>query len=149
MKHFDKIVDGLRSFKTTETGCGIDEDEIFRVEKTLDIKITGSYRKFLRKYGWVAVECIEIFGLGADVPKHLNIEKITHSERFDMVPSLDRSLLPLMNDGSGNFYCLNCQNTNSDENTVVFWDHEKDSNQKLELVEVSFSKWFCSELEQL
>ena len=64
----------------------------FVVEKALNLQIVGSYREFLRRFGWGGVEHIELFGLGASAPEYLHLEKITMSERTEMAPPLKHSL---------------------------------------------------------
>ena len=57
--------------------------------------IAGGFRSFLRRFGWARVGPVEIFGLGRDVPRHLDLVKIALSERTEMEPHLPPELLPV------------------------------------------------------
>jgi len=83
-----------------------------------------SYRRFLRDFGWVSIDGDEIFGLGADVPSHLDLVRITQSERTQFRPYLPPHLAPLLNDGAGNHYCLDTRRSSGKGRPVVFWNHE-------------------------
>lgn len=128
------------------TGGGATDDEIRDAEKILSIKIEGGYIEFLRRFGWGGVGGLELYGLGKDVPPHLDLVSLTLSERSEMIPRLNPKLIPIMNDGGGNLYCLDTRV--SGENPIVFWDHEADAQQEAERVADSFSDWFSEELDR-
>src|SRR5882757_10057180 len=96
---FERAVDSI-------IGHGVVESEIVRAESRLQIRINGEYRTFLQTYGWGGVGSVEVFGLGSDVPQFLDLVRVTESERTEMHPRLAPHLLPVMNDGGGNLYCL-------------------------------------------
>ncbi len=102
-------------------GKGATEHEIEEAQKSLGLVIRGDYRKFLLDFGWGGTGKFELYGLGSDVPPFLNLITITHSERTEMSPPLRPDLIPLMNDGGGNLYCLALASVRP---RVVFWDHE-------------------------
>jgi SMI1-KNR4 cell-wall len=114
-----------------DVGIGATEVEITSAEQELRLSIQGSYRDFLRQFGWDGAGAFELYGLGSDVPPHLDLIRITRSEREVMEPSLRTYLLPLMNDGGGNLYCLDIRTT--PEPVVVFWDHSRPANQAPDL----------------
>jgi hypothetical protein len=60
----------------------------------------------LERFGCLQVDSIEIYGIGAGVPKHMDLVGITESERTEMHPRLRYDLVTIMNDGFGNLYCL-------------------------------------------
>lgn len=68
--------------------------------------IEVDYRRFLLELGWGGAGHLELFGLGNDVPRHLDCIERTLSERTEMHPRIPHDLLPIMNNGGGDHYCL-------------------------------------------
>jgi len=101
----------------------------------LGIHIAGDYRDFVESLGWGGADDFEIYGLGADVPDHLDLCAMTESERTVANPPLPANLLPLLNDGGGNLYCIDLLAGED----VVIWDHERSSDQTPERVAPNFS----------
>jgi hypothetical protein len=124
-----------------EQGIGASADEILLAERVLDVQLSGGYRKFLERFGWLAIGPDEIYGLGKDVPRHLSLADITLSEWTEMRPRLRRSLIPVLNDGGGNLYCIDTSAGKDGVLPMVFWDHELDANQVPEIVSPSFEDW--------
>lgn len=125
-------------------GEGANADQIAAAERELDVKLVGSYRKFLQIFGWLEVDSTEVFGLGADVPKHLDLVAITQSERTEMRPRLRKNLVPVMNDGGGNLLCIDLTSGNNEGPPVVFWDHELGPDQEPELYAPTFEEWLAA-----
>src|SRR5687768_6924200 len=96
----------LKKAKSASFGKGASEQEIDAAEKILGCTIRGDYRQFLSTFGWGGASHFEIYGVGSDVPPYLDLVRTTRSERTEMTPRLPEYLLPLMNDGGGNHYCL-------------------------------------------
>lgn len=137
----------LANFEDAELGPGATEEELARAEERLALRFDGTYFDFLRRFGWGSVEHIEIYGLGDDVPSHLDLVQVTESERHEMEPRLQPHLLPLSNDGAGNLYCLDTRVPN--EPPVVFWDHEAPSSQTPAVVAEGFAAWLMTSLFEL
>jgi hypothetical protein len=140
---FERLRHLLESRLDRQLGKGASEPEIIVAEKRLGIGLHGEYRDFLRTFGWGGAADIEIFGLGADVPPYLDVVRIAESERTEMATNLPVALVPIMNDGGGNLYCID---TRSDEPTVVFWDHEAGSLQRPSVASATFSDWLMGYL---
>ncbi|MBK8255403.1 MAG: SMI1/KNR4 family protein [Polyangiaceae bacterium] len=141
---FQELENTLRSAPSARVGVGATESEIGRAESELGTRITGDYRAFLAAFGWLEWEGKEVYGLGSDVPFHLNLVEITVSERGAMQPPLPHNLLPLMNDGAGNLSCLD---TGSPRQEVVFWDHEDSTAQRPQVEAGTFLEWLVEKLE--
>lgn len=114
----------------------------------LMLRITGSYRRFLHRFGWGGVGSFDLYGLGRGAPPYLHLVTVTQSERTEMRPRLPHNLLPLMNDGGGNLYCLDLSRIDT-EPPVVYWDHEQPETQKPELVAADFATWMMAQLDAL
>jgi hypothetical protein len=142
---FDELTAILRTHANQTFGVGASEQEIRVAEKELRTPITGSYRKFLREFGWGGVGHLELFGLGSDVPRHLDLVATTLSERCEMLPLLPQHFIPIMNDGAGNLYCLG-ERCHGDEPQIVFWDHSLGQDQEPEVVSIAFTEWLASQL---
>jgi hypothetical protein len=129
------------------TGIGAREVEITEAERALSIAIRGSYREFLLKFGWGGCHSFEIYGLGEDVPQYLNLVGITRSERTEMEPALPPYLLPVMNDGGGNLYCVDTRSAPG-EPPVVLWLHDESIDQVPTIQGSTFVAWFEALLEE-
>lgn len=136
----------LEEHPTKDLGDGATVAQIQAAELELGVVLKGSYRAFLQSFGWGGVEDIEIFGLGPDVPRHLNLVEVTKSERNEAQPPLPPHLIPVMNDGAGNLYCLDAGEAYREEYPVVFWDHEAGSDQEAEQVAGDFAEWLSERI---
>lgn len=144
---YETIKQRLRAFPHQEFGHGAQREQIDSAERALDVRFPTSYRAFLQEFGWGGVEDIELFGLGDDVPLHLDLVRMTESERSEMRPRLSPNLIPIMNDGGGNLYCLDASVGFREEYPVVFWDHEADDSQEPEEVAEDFPSWVSEQLD--
>lgn len=129
-----------------QTGTGAKEEDILHAERALGVQLKGEYRQFLRAFGWGGVGSFELYGLGDDVPNYLDLVTITRSERYQMRPRLPLHLIPIMNDGGGNLFCLDVRR---DEPPIVLWDHERGEGQEAEQEASSFVEWLNSLLDAL
>lgn len=113
-------------------GRAASSDDVIRAEDELGVTIPGSYRLFLLEFGWGGVGDWELYGLGPTVPFHLNLVRLTCSERSEMMPPLPHHLLPIMNDGGGNLLCLDMARQRPDgENPIVMRYHENEDVEDL------------------
>ncbi len=147
MATFAETAARLAAFEDSELGGGVGKAALDAAEQALGIRITGGYRSFLERFGWGGVEHIELFGLGDDVPSHLDLVTVTRSERSEATPALPVHLVPVMNDGGGNLLCLDTRS--GDEPAVVFWDHEEDAAQTPSVEAASFADWLTEMLDDL
>jgi cell wall assembly regulator SMI1 len=147
--NFERLNERLRSFACKQFGCGASDTEINHAERSLSVKLSTSYRNFLHEFGWGGVEHLEIFGLGSDVPHYLDLINMTQRERTEMEPAIPNYLVPLMNDGGGNHYCLDTRKMKNGECPVVFWDHELGRKQQPALVAASFDNWLMELLSSI
>jgi cell wall assembly regulator SMI1 len=145
---FDQLRERLQSHGAHALD-GASEEDIQQAEAKLGVVFAGSYRQFLKEFGWADVGHLELYGLGREVPPYLDLVKVTLSERSEMEPPLPTRLVPVMNDGGGNLYCLDLRNEQIAEPPVVFWDHTRGRNQEPDQVAASFTKWMLKELESL
>lgn len=144
---YDKISDRLRSIAEKEVGLGATPDDIARAERQLGSRLPEGYRCFLREFGWGGVGHWELFGLGPDVPFHLDLVRTTLSERSDVTtPRMPAHLVAVMNDGSGSHYCLDVDRMTGGEAPVVHWDHAQDESQEPMTVADDFASWLWERL---
>ncbi len=123
-------------------GNGVAPAEIAGAEAALGAKLPESYKAFLREFGWGGVDSWELYGLGAGVPNYLHLVRMTDSERTQMHPHIPQPLIPILNDGFGNHYCLDTGALREGECPIVFWDHEQGTGQEPEVVSPRFDVWF-------
>lgn len=144
----------LRSLHNTEIGSGATIEQISSAEEKLFARFPQSYVQFLLSVGWVDGPNIVIYGLGRDVPTQLNLVNNTICERNECEPAVPGYAIPVMNDGSGNNFCLDCRAFLDEECCVVFWDHEHELGRKQvpEIVALDFFTWVqntIAEAEQM
>lgn len=141
---FEELSEKLGGFTVKRFGQGADDAAVKQASDRLGVPLSGGYRRFLQHFGWGGVEDLELFGLGSDVPPFLNLIAMTESERSEMSPALPPHLIPVMNDGGGNLYCLDSRV--ADEPPVVFWDHTAGEDQQPEHVAPDFVSWLSEEV---
>lgn len=146
-KSFEKVMRAIRSSKSREHGRGASEEEIRAAERALGLTLRGDYRRFLLELGWGGTRHIALYGLGSDVPRHLDLVSMTESERTEMHPRLRTDLVPIMNDGAGNHYCIDGSPSGPSEPPMLFWDHELDEEQTPEEYGEDFSSWLLEQIE--
>lgn len=136
---FEEVTQQLRSLATAHVGNGATSDEIAEAERALRVVLPRSYKLFLREFGWGGAGHWELYGLGPDVPPYLQLVEMTVSERTEMMPPLLLHLIPIMNDGGGNLFCLDTSRYGPDQECpVVLRDHETGTAEDLSR---SFLSW--------
>jgi len=121
--------------------------EIELAEERLGVELPVSHKEFLERFGWASLEGLELYGLGEDVPAFLDLVEVTLSERTDMRSRLPQRLVPLMNDGAGNHYCLYAMSRQQGECPVVYWDHDLGESQDPHYVAPNLEAWLSEELD--
>jgi hypothetical protein len=141
VRQIDTLVD-------KECGIGATDQEIINAERTLDVHLPHSYKAFLSRFGWVRVHCDPVFGVGRSVPTEYGLVETTLSERYEAHPHIPHHLVPIMNDGAGNNYCLDTSHFHDDECPIVFWDHEHEDgpDQTPQQVSASFDRWLIDRI---
>lgn len=114
--------------------------DIESAEKTLGVALPNSYKHFLKQMG-LSFWPDYIYGLGAGVLDGLNVVKVTEEERNLLEPPLQHNLVAISPDGWGNNFCLDTSLPVDGECPVVFWNHEKESDQVPEIVGATFVDW--------
>jgi hypothetical protein len=142
---FDQLAQKLESSPSKSFGRGAGEDDLQAAGARLGVNLVGGYRRFLERFGWGGVRSFELYGLGSDVPRYLDLVAVTESERTQMSPALPTHLIPIMNDGGGNLYCLD--SSKAGEPIIVFWDHTAGEEQEPEPVASDFVSWMEERLE--
>lgn len=137
----DHAIEHLRRNGITGRGSGATADEIAAAERRLGTMFPEAYRRFLSHFGYLSVGHIETYGLGVSVPSHLDLVRNTECERSEFEPHLPVWLIPVMNDGGGNHYCLDTSHVIDGDCPVVFWDHEAGIRQSPRTVGDSFCSW--------
>jgi cell wall assembly regulator SMI1 len=137
------------TFTDKECGRGAELPEIANGEQILGVTFPESYRNFLSDVGWARFAHEQVFGIGSDVPAHLDLVRITLAERSEFEPRMPPHLIPIMNDGMGNHYCLDTSVMKNQECPVIFWDHEQTSKQIPERAADTFDAWLIDLLHDL
>jgi hypothetical protein len=137
---YDELRDRLQHIDDKECGEGASPAEITEGETRLSLTFPGDYRRFLQDFGWLAVGSKEIAGLGTDAPAWLNVVATYRTEHHESHAKMPANLLPIMNDGGGDLYCLDCDDP---EGRVSVWGHTTG----LDALGVSFVDWLVAEIE--
>lgn len=140
-EHIDALV-------AKECGSGATDREVADAERALAVRFPQSYRAFLHRLGWAEIYYDVIFGVGPSVPPEYDLVKTAISERYEAEPLTPQYLVPIMNDGAGNNYCLDTSRFQDGECPVVFWDHEHEegSDQTPTQVSPSFDRWLINRI---
>lgn len=137
--NYDEFRERLRRIDEKEVGAGASVTQIADAERGLGVAFPSEYKRLLEDFGWMAVGSTEIFGLGDDVPEHLNVVGVAIDERTQAHMTIPPNLLPIMNDGGGNLYCVDCADA---VGSVVVWDHTAG----LDDLGASFVDWLADEI---
>ena len=139
----------IETFADKALGTGATPRDIANAEEALGVQLPPTYRDFLSEYGWARFSTEELYGIGDSVPSHLELVRNVVAERNEMEPKLPIHLIPILNDGAGNHYCMDASPTQQATFPVVFWDHAMGSNQTPERVNNSFDAWLIELLKRL
>ncbi len=126
------------------TACGATAEEVAEAERRLGVVFPEALRRFLMELGYVEADSAEFFGLGAGVPEHLNLVDRAIEERTTFHPNIPPHLIPILNDGCGNHFCIELR-TGAADPPIVFWSHELGSDQTPSPVASCFSRWLLSD----
>lgn len=123
--------------------AGATRKQINDCERILRHRFPEDYKVFLERFGSVEWAKLTIFGLGAGIPEIEMVDMIAAEEHLSDSLQLPLELIPIMGDGTGNFYCLRVKQRPQKVCPVVFWDHDhpKGSEQKPKIVARSFGNW--------
>jgi cell wall assembly regulator SMI1 len=140
MTTWDEITE-LLARRRVAHGHGAKDDEIANAESALGVRFPDELREYLHRIGWID-HGMGYYGVGNDVPgKALDLVENTRCEREDAEPSMQHHLVPILNNGGGDHWCVD---TRSGE--VVRWNHELDEDQTPEFVDASLAAWMLERL---
>lgn len=128
-------------------GTGAGEADIENAQKSLGVAFPAELREYLRRFGHLEVGHFELYGLGAELPKYLQLVAMTVSERTESGCPLPHELVPLLNDGGGNLYCIDTRPRRTGR--VVLWDHTLGVDQEPEQHSTSLLDWIGGLLRAL
>jgi cell wall assembly regulator SMI1 len=143
-----EMLNSIDSLRKKECGSGATGQEMAEAEETLGVRFPASYKAFLSTYGWARIHHDVLFGVGRRVDPADELVKTTLSERYELGPHIPHHLVPIMNDGAGNNYCLDTSHFHGDECPIVFWDHEHEDgpDQTPQQVSASFDQWLIDRI---
>lgn len=139
----------LRTLGTKDHGSGANEEEIAGAERAIGVQLPEDYKLFLRDLGWGGAGHWELYGLGEDVPSHLDLVDNTHFHRTERQVPVPATLVPIMDDGGGNAYCFDTERTKNGRAPIVLWYLELEEDQVPEDVAPEFASWFQERVQQV
>lgn len=143
----DEFVRALGARDDAVVGEGAPNEAIDLAEDQLGVTFPRDFREYLKRFGHVEVGHLELFGLGDGIPSYLDIVQVTTSERNEAGCPLPKHLIPVMNDGAGNLYCVLAAGEGA--SGIVLWDHEAGPDQTPETCASSLEAWFLSVVGEL
>jgi cell wall assembly regulator SMI1 len=146
---FDELESVIKTRRDSVVGGGASPSTISDAEKRLAVSFPGSLREYLRRFGWLELGHMELFGLGDNVPPHLNLTDLTVSERAGGGMSLPGHLIPLLNDGGGNLYCMDASEGSGRRGRIVLFNHELGARQEPRECAPTLEDWLSERLEFL
>lgn len=146
----DSVLKKLRKHPSAETHRGATDDELRYFAKISGRKLPASYTTFLKEVGFADLGSDTIYGLGPDATKATSVLENMVTESTMANPPMLSYLIPLMNDGAGNHYCLDTRRIKAGDCPVVLWVHDDPLQelQKPERVASSFCKWLDKLLDE-
>lgn len=144
---FDELERVLRAREDVDVGNGCDVEVVGAAERALGVVFPPELRRYLVGLGNLSLGHLEMFGLGEQIPKYLDVVTMTLSERTEAGCPLRADFVPLLNDGAGNLYCIGTVGPNA--GGVFFWDHESGPGQEPERCAASLVEWIVDLLEEL
>ncbi len=142
---YQEVFARIRSLRDVEFGAGALPEEIAQAESHLGTRLPDSYRAFLREFGWVTIGPYEIYGVGADVPAHLDLVEMAKSDQQDW--DIPIYLIPFYNDGASNIDCFDTRRFEGGECPIVTWYHELGAFQEPQDTHRDFLSWLEEILE--
>lgn len=140
-------------FRPVDFGQGATASEIEAAERELGVRFPRSYTDFLLKLGWIDSPYITVCGLGSDADWRTDLMASVKSWWYGVDADIrpPRSLIPIVDDGSGSVYCLDISQMREAECPVVFWDHEsfEGAKQVPSRVGSDFLSWLVREIREL
>jgi SMI1-KNR4 cell-wall len=137
----------LRSRADVTVGVGARDLEIENAERLLQVTFPDALCEYLRRFGSLEVGYHEMYGLGSGLPAYLQMVAMTISERTESGCPLPTELVPILNDGGGNLYCVDTRQPNSGR--IVLWNHSKGTAQEPEPQSSSLPEWITRVLGEL
>jgi cell wall assembly regulator SMI1 len=128
-------------------GTGASEAEIESAQQSLGVTFPLALREYLRRFGHLEVGHFELYGLGAELPKYLQLVAMTVTERIESGCALPHELIPILNDGGGNLYCIDTRPSGTGR--VVLWVHTLGVDQEPEVHSASLLDWISGLLTAL
>jgi len=136
----DMIKEEISLFDDAQFIGGVSEETILEAESILKVQFPSEYRAFLYGLGSGYVSSEEFIGLGGS--EHLNVVWITNNLRSRHSISFPHNLIPLRNDGYGNYDCINLhKQSENPECEIVEYLHDGKSAEYKKLA-TSFFVWF-------
>jgi SMI1-KNR4 cell-wall len=145
-----EMADHLRMLAEKEIGTGASDQDIADSQREIDVIFPASYKTFLALFGWARVYHDPIYGVGPSCPEPYALVRHVLLERTECEPNIPHHLVPIMNDGAGNHYCLDTSRFHGGECPIVFWDHEHwdGPDQSPEEVSPSFDRWLINRITE-
>lgn len=143
----DEVEEMLLGRGDVVVGIGANERDIETAEQALAVAFPRPLHEYLRRFGHLELGHFELFGLGAELPDYLQLVPMTLSERTVPGCALPRALVPLLNDGGGNLYCVDTDPLEAGR--VVFWDHSFGTQQVPGDVSTSLPNWLADLIRSL
>jgi antitoxin YobK len=147
----DMDIEGLRTdlsqIDDVEFVGGVPTEAIALAEAELQVLFPPSYKAFLQEFGSGYVSSEGIVGLGG--PKHHDVVWLTKELRGRSSNPLPCNLIPLRNDGFGNYDCIDVSKGDANgEYQIVEHLHEGKSGENRKLAD-NFLDWFREILQMV
>lgn len=135
-----RAIELLRARSDASIGAGASSSDVADAETVLGVAFPIEYKLFLLEVGWVSFAGCEVYGLFRPGEEcRLSVVKETALERDLFGPPLARHLIPIMNNGSGDLYCLDASDP---KGSIVQRLHDVEQDDKaIRFVAPSFGAW--------
>jgi hypothetical protein len=135
---FNRLVTALRAAPDVEHGAGASEQDLAELRQ-LFTPLPPDFDAYLRRYGWIRIGSVELFGLGEDVPSYLDIiERCLAMRAGQLGWELPPEFLCFGESGAEWIYCLWAAPAGATR--VVMLDLDEATGQ-VQVIESEFATW--------
>ncbi len=142
----EEIMTTLRKFspRIIELGETLDVEIIAMFEEKYSLILPNDFKYLLSKLNGISLVGAGYYGL-TNKPRYESLESVYVFEHFTAKNITDSKLVPIHNDGGGNFYCLDTSNLSPDKSScpIVFWQsgYSYTSDDQPDVDEFNFLDW--------
>lgn len=139
----EHLIARLRSNPRVKTHGGAGVRQLMEFQRFSTVKVPKLFLEYLKELGFVRIDGKPVFGLGPDAKKAVDIDLRALDAHIRKDPQLPSRYLPIADDRSGGYFCLDPKSGDKHDCPVARWSpHQPDPEFGVpERVAPSFAAW--------